>query len=161
MESHREKTFRRWITEKSQKEKLQWRCKGHHQRSGRVGVRRRSLQGCWVHSSRDTQIANPGGTKVPLPWQIITGSLIDCNGQVHGNSSSSWIFPYNLFQQKKEEEMNCKELRALTGLSQKKFGDLYRIPLRTNQNWEQGTNEAPEYVLLLLERAVREDFKTE
>lgn len=55
----------------------------------------------------------------------------------------------------------CKEIRALTGLSQKKFGDLYRIPLRTIQNWEQGTNEAPEYVLLLLERAVREDFKTE
>ena len=43
--------------------------------------------------------------------------------------------------------MNCKELRTLTGLSQKKFGDLYSIPLRTIQNWEQGTNEAPEYVL--------------
>ncbi len=57
--------------------------------------------------------------------------------------------------------ITCKEIRALTGLSQKKFGDLYRIPLRTIQNWEQGTNEAPEYVLLLLERAVTEDFKTE
>ena len=57
--------------------------------------------------------------------------------------------------------ITCKEIRALTGLSQKKFGDLYRIPLRTIQNWEQGTNEAPEYVLLLLERAVREDFKIE
>ena len=57
--------------------------------------------------------------------------------------------------------ITCKEIRALTGLSQKKFGDLYRIPLRTIQNWEQVTNEAPEYVLLLLERAVREDFKTE
>ena len=57
--------------------------------------------------------------------------------------------------------ITCKEIRALTGLSQKNFGDLYRIPLRTVQNWEQGTNEAPEYVLLLLERAVREDFKTE
>ena len=57
--------------------------------------------------------------------------------------------------------ITCKEIRALTGLSQKKFGDLYRIPLRTIQNWEQGPNEAPEYVLLLLERAVREDFKTE
>lgn len=57
--------------------------------------------------------------------------------------------------------ITCKEIRSITGLSQKKFGDLYRIPLRTIQNWEQGTNEAPEYVLLLLERAVREDFKTE
>ena len=57
--------------------------------------------------------------------------------------------------------ITCKEIRAITGLSQKKFGDLYSIPLRTIQNWEQGTNEAPEYVLLLLERAVREDSKTE
>ena len=57
--------------------------------------------------------------------------------------------------------ITCKEIRSITGLSQKKFGDLYSIPLRTIQNWEQETNEAPEYVLLLLERAVREDFKTE
>lgn len=57
--------------------------------------------------------------------------------------------------------ITCKEIRSITGLSQKKLGDLYSIPLRTIQNWEQGTNEAPEYVLLLLERAVREDFKTE
>lgn len=57
--------------------------------------------------------------------------------------------------------ITCKEIRSITGLSQKKFGNLYSIPLRTIQNWEQGTNEAPEYVLLLLERAVREDFKTE
>lgn len=57
--------------------------------------------------------------------------------------------------------MNCKELRTLTGLSQKKFGDLYGIPLRTIQNWENGVNEAPGYVLKLLERAVKEDFKTE
>ena len=57
--------------------------------------------------------------------------------------------------------ITCKEIRALTGLSQKKFGDLYRIPLRTIQNWEQGTNEAPEYVLLLIEELEDQWFKTE
>lgn len=53
---------------------------------------------------------------------------------------------------------NVKELRELTGLSQKKFGDLYGIPLRTIQSWESGEREAPEYVIRLLERAVKEDF---
>lgn len=59
--------------------------------------------------------------------------------------------------------MTIKELRQRTGLSQKKFGDLYDIPLRTVQNWEGGVNIPPEYLVKLLERAVMEDFpeKTE
>lgn len=54
--------------------------------------------------------------------------------------------------------MNCKEIRALTGLSQQKFADKYRIPKRTIENWESGKAIPPEYVMELLERAVREDF---
>lgn len=54
--------------------------------------------------------------------------------------------------------MECKEIRTLTGLSQKKFGDLYGIPMRTIQNWENGVSDAPEYVLRMLERIVKEDF---
>lgn len=56
-----------------------------------------------------------------------------------------------------------KDLRKQTGLSQKKFGDFYDIPLRTVQNWEGGVNIPPEYLVKLLERAVVEDFpdKTE
>lgn len=56
--------------------------------------------------------------------------------------------------------MDCKEIRKLTGLSQQKFGERYRIPTSTIQKWERGANEPPEYLLLLLERAVKEDFHT-
>ena len=52
-----------------------------------------------------------------------------------------------------------RELRKLAGLSQTAFGELYGIPMRTIQNWEKGVSEAPGYVIGLLERAVREDFK--
>ena len=52
-----------------------------------------------------------------------------------------------------------KELRAVTGLSAKKFGEKYGgIPLRTIQHWENGDRQPPEYVLRLLERVVKEDF---
>ena len=57
--------------------------------------------------------------------------------------------------------MSIKELRNITGLSQQKFGDLYGIPLHTIQNWEYGVNKCPDYTLKLLERVVKEDFKTE
>lgn len=55
--------------------------------------------------------------------------------------------------------MTIKEIRALTGLSAQKFGDKYHIPLRTIQHWEGGDRKAPEYILTLLERVVREDEK--
>lgn len=55
--------------------------------------------------------------------------------------------------------MTIKELRQMTGLSAQKFGDKYGIPLRTIQNWEGGVNTPPPYVLTLLERVVKEDFK--
>ena len=55
--------------------------------------------------------------------------------------------------------MTIKEIRSLTGLSAQKFGDKYNIPLRTIQNWEGGARKAPEYILTLLERVVREDEK--
>ena len=55
--------------------------------------------------------------------------------------------------------MIIKEIRALTGLSQVKFGKLYDIPPHTIENWEMGTRRPPEYLLKLLERAVREDFE--
>ena len=54
-----------------------------------------------------------------------------------------------------------KEIRALTGLSQTKFGDRYQIPMRTIQDWEAGKRVPPEYVVTLLERVVKEDYQTE
>lgn len=48
-----------------------------------------------------------------------------------------------------------KYLRRQTGLSQQKFADRFGIPMRTLQNWEYGINEAPDYLLDLLEQAIK------
>ena len=60
--------------------------------------------------------------------------------------------------------MTVKEIRAITGLSQRKFAQKYGIPRTTLENWESNKDKAnhrkcPDYVLTLLERAVREDFR--
>jgi len=52
---------------------------------------------------------------------------------------------------------SIKEIRQLTGLSQTKFAEKYQIPLRTLQDWEAGRREPAEYLVALLERAVRAD----
>lgn len=50
------------------------------------------------------------------------------------------------------------KIRAATGLNKKEFTERYKIPYRTWQNWELGIAPCPEYVLLLLDRAVQADF---
>lgn len=55
--------------------------------------------------------------------------------------------------------MEIKELRILSGLSQQAFSDKYKIPKRSIENWEIGKRTPPEYVISLLERAVKEDIK--
>lgn len=56
--------------------------------------------------------------------------------------------------------MNIKELRLLSGLSQKKFADKYNINFRTIQNWEQGVCITPPYVIESLFRLITElDYK--
>lgn len=54
--------------------------------------------------------------------------------------------------------LSIKDIRQLTGLSQSKFADRYKIPLRTLQDWECGRREPAVYFVLLLERCVRQDF---
>ena len=54
--------------------------------------------------------------------------------------------------------MTVKEIRGLTELSQRAFSVKYNIPIRTIEDWEAGKRKAPDYVLLMLERIVREDF---
>ena len=59
--------------------------------------------------------------------------------------------------------MTIKQIRAISGLSQVKFGKMYDIPLNTIKNWECDSDkpnhrDCPIYVLKLLERAVKEDF---
>lgn len=50
-------------------------------------------------------------------------------------------------------------IRKMSGLSRKDFAERYKIPLRTLEKWERQESSPAEYVVLLLERAVREDFK--
>lgn len=60
--------------------------------------------------------------------------------------------------------MEIKEIRALTGLSQRKFSEKYGISTRTLQGWElEGSNgrNCPEYVKDLLEFKVRYDLEHE
>ena len=62
--------------------------------------------------------------------------------------------------------MNIKQIRAISGLSQIKFGQKYGIPRRTIESWECNEDNpnyrpCPEYVRRLLERAVKEDFFSE
>lgn len=47
--------------------------------------------------------------------------------------------------------MNIKQLREVTGLTQKKFSERFKIPLRTVQNWESGTNAPADYIPRLIE----------
>ena len=47
--------------------------------------------------------------------------------------------------------MRIKELRKQTGLSQTKFGELFGIPLRTIQGWENEQRTPPEYVVKMIE----------
>lgn len=51
-----------------------------------------------------------------------------------------------------------RKLRRTTGLSQRKFAKKYNIPCRTIENWEEGKNEPPDYVLELLTKVVLADY---
>ena len=46
--------------------------------------------------------------------------------------------------------MTFKELRALSGMSQRKFAAYFGIPRRTIENWDSEINECPTYTLELL-----------
>ena len=59
--------------------------------------------------------------------------------------------------------MEIKEIRAITGLTQRQFAEKYHIPFGTYQKWEvpvESINhrECPVYVRELLERAVKLDY---
>lgn len=59
---------------------------------------------------------------------------------------------------KKTAKLTPKGIRARTGLSQVRFGQRYSIPRRTVEDWEAGRHLPPDYVLILLDRAVSEDY---
>ena len=60
--------------------------------------------------------------------------------------------------------MTIKEIRAVTGLTQKEFAKKYDIPVQTIKGWESSPEssshrDCPTYVLKLLERVVIEDYR--
>lgn len=56
-----------------------------------------------------------------------------------------------------ETKDKMKALRAKTGLSQQKFGMLFKIAAINIANWEQGLSKPPEYVVYMLERLIEID----
>lgn len=54
--------------------------------------------------------------------------------------------------------MTIKEIRKLTGLTQKQFSEKYHITFSTIRNWEIGHRNCPDYVLELLEFKVKDDL---
>lgn len=48
-----------------------------------------------------------------------------------------------------------KEIRASTGLSQKKFAEKTGVPVRTLISWEVGDRKPPSYAIQLLRLAVQ------
>ena len=50
-----------------------------------------------------------------------------------------------------------KRMRSYLKMTQEEFSNAYGIPVRTLQQWESGRRNPPEYVINLLERAVKED----
>lgn len=57
--------------------------------------------------------------------------------------------------------MNFKDklkiMRTSTGLSQQRFGMLFKISAINIANWEQGVTSPPEYVQYMLERLIEID----
>ena len=47
--------------------------------------------------------------------------------------------------------MTFKELRQISGMTQKEFGEYFEIPKRTIENWDEGKSKCPEYLLKLME----------
>ena len=54
---------------------------------------------------------------------------------------------------------NVRELRDITGLSQKAFAEQFQIPVSTLRKWEQGESSPPPYVIRLLAYAIPADHK--
>lgn len=55
--------------------------------------------------------------------------------------------------------MNIKELRSLTGMTQKQFSEYFNIPHRTLQNWEGEQRKCPEYLLNLMKYKLEKENK--
>ena len=62
------------------------------------------------------------------------------------------------FEKAHKEIPMARQLRDLAKMKRVDFCEKYGIPLRTMEDWEAGKSKAPQYVMDLLERAVRQDM---
>ena len=53
--------------------------------------------------------------------------------------------------------MTIKEMRALTGMSQAKFGEYLHISKRTIEDWESERRKSPQYVVELIEYKLKRE----
>ena len=53
---------------------------------------------------------------------------------------------------------SIKQLRSLSGLTQKEFANMFHIPLRTIQKWETGASTPPSYLLELIEYKLNKEM---
>ncbi len=54
--------------------------------------------------------------------------------------------------------MKIKELRTLTGLTQKEFAKKYSLGLRQVQTWEEGVHEPHKSVVAMLEKLIKAEY---
>ncbi|MBQ4534883.1 MAG: helix-turn-helix domain-containing protein [Ruminococcus sp.] len=47
--------------------------------------------------------------------------------------------------------MNIKQLRTLSGMTQRQFSKYFGIPWRTLEDWETGKSECKTYIISLIE----------
>lgn len=85
--------------------------------------------------------------------------IIPCKCQKYYSGAGNVTFDNDIRIILEEQKMQVAEMRALLDESRVAFSKQYNIPVRTLENWESGKSKCPEYVRLLLERAVREDVK--
>ena len=57
--------------------------------------------------------------------------------------------------------MTVSEIRAMLGISRAEFSRRYGMPVRTLEEWDAGRRTPSEWVVKLIERAVREDIATQ
>lgn len=53
--------------------------------------------------------------------------------------------------------MNIKQLRPLSGMTQKQFSEYFGIPLRTLEDWETGKSECKSYIISLIEYKLKNE----
>lgn len=60
-----------------------------------------------------------------------------------------------------ESKKTIKELRTMSGMTQKEFAEYFGIPKRNIENWEGSKSKCPEYLIALIEYKLIKEGKIE